>query len=212
MYEPAVRAHASALALVSSRVGDTWDDLSLRLHVPPLYLRLYNPFVTDARLRQSSFRIAYPTDALTDLFSIADDGSLRYRSRIGDNYINLAFALGVDLDRLRDVNGLWRLQVLPAHMLLTIPSGSAPTLEAGADRTTPDVEPAADIEAKPRAAQPPVRLAVARPSPRTHVVRRGETLTGLARRYDTTIRAIQRANNFGRRTTIRIGERLRIPQ
>ena len=45
----------------------------------------------------------------------------------------------------------------------------------------------------------------------THRVRRGDTLGRLARRYGTTIRAIQAANDMGRRTVIRVGQRLRIP-
>jgi LysM repeat protein len=212
MYEPEVRAHASALALVSSRAGDSWDELSERLHVPALYLRLYNPFVTESRLRRGSFRIAYPTEALTSFVTLADDGRLQYRSRIGDNYINLAFALDVDVDRLRDANGLWRLQILPARMLLTIPSGAAATLAADSRRTTADVEPAANVREDQRVTPPPVKLAVARPAARIHVVRRGDTLTALARRYDTTIDEFQRANRLGRRTTIRVGERLRIPE
>ena len=44
-----------------------------------------------------------------------------------------------------------------------------------------------------------------------HRVTRGETLSVLARRYDTTISAIQSANALGRRTLIRIGQQLRIP-
>jgi membrane-bound lytic murein transglycosylase D len=44
-----------------------------------------------------------------------------------------------------------------------------------------------------------------------HRVARGEVLSGLARRYRTTVPAIQRANGMERRTKIRVGERLRIP-
>lgn len=44
-----------------------------------------------------------------------------------------------------------------------------------------------------------------------HKVRRGQTLGLLARRYGTTVRAIQDANGMGRRTMIRIGQVLRIP-
>ncbi|MCY4121136.1 MAG: LysM domain-containing protein, partial [Acidobacteria bacterium] len=45
----------------------------------------------------------------------------------------------------------------------------------------------------------------------THQVVRGDTLNSLARRYGTTVRAIQDANAMGRRTVIRIGQRLQIP-
>ncbi|MCK4412306.1 MAG: LysM peptidoglycan-binding domain-containing protein [Candidatus Eisenbacteria sp.] len=44
-----------------------------------------------------------------------------------------------------------------------------------------------------------------------HVVHRGETLGLLARRYGTTVRAIQDANRMGRRTLIRIRQKLLIP-
>jgi LysM repeat protein len=196
MYEPAVRAHASALALATSRTGDDWDVLSDRLHVPAVYLRLYNPFVTESRLRRGTFQIAYPIGPVPDLFAVDEAGVRRYRARIGDNYINLAVALGVDVDRMRDANELWRLQVLPADMVLTIPA------EEAIAAASAHVEPAST---------PAVRRAVAPPATVLHRVRRGETLSSLARRYRTSVRALQRANALGRRTAIRAGERLRIP-
>ncbi|MBF86012.1 MAG: hypothetical protein CL489_16280 [Acidobacteria bacterium] len=44
-----------------------------------------------------------------------------------------------------------------------------------------------------------------------HRVTRGETLSVIARRYGTTVSAIQSANALGRRTLISIGQQLRIP-
>jgi len=49
-----------------------------------------------------------------------------------------------------------------------------------------------------------------RPSSRYHVVKRGDTLYGLSRRYSTSVSAIQSANGL-RSTTIAIGKKLRIP-
>jgi len=45
-----------------------------------------------------------------------------------------------------------------------------------------------------------------------HRVRRGETLSGIARRYRTSVNAIMRANNLRSRNRIRQGQRLKIPQ
>ncbi len=45
-----------------------------------------------------------------------------------------------------------------------------------------------------------------------HRVRRGDTLSTLARRYRTTVRAIQQANGMGRRTLLRVGRVLTIPR
>jgi membrane-bound lytic murein transglycosylase D len=45
----------------------------------------------------------------------------------------------------------------------------------------------------------------------THYVRRGETVSGIAGRYRTSISAIARANRLGRNYLIRPGQRLRVP-
>jgi len=45
-----------------------------------------------------------------------------------------------------------------------------------------------------------------------HRVRRGETLSTIARRYRTSVGAIARANNLRSRHQIRVGQRLKIPQ
>ena len=54
------------------------------------------------------------------------------------------------------------------------------------------------------------------PTPRTasnglHVVRRGETLASIARRYGTSISALQVANGLRNTNHIQIGQRLTIP-
>jgi membrane-bound lytic murein transglycosylase D len=46
---------------------------------------------------------------------------------------------------------------------------------------------------------------------RTHTVRRGETLTGLARRYGVSVEALRQANGMSERETLRAGAALRIP-
>jgi membrane-bound lytic murein transglycosylase D len=45
----------------------------------------------------------------------------------------------------------------------------------------------------------------------THRVRRGETLTGIARRYRVSVRSLRRANSLASSQTLRAGMRLRIP-
>jgi membrane-bound lytic murein transglycosylase D len=59
--------------------------------------------------------------------------------------------------------------------------------------------------------------AVRAPSPRdsagvrTHVVQRGETLTGLAKRYGVSVQALREANGMTERETLRAGVALKIP-
>lgn len=44
-----------------------------------------------------------------------------------------------------------------------------------------------------------------------HVVRRGETLSGIARRYGVSTALLQRTNNISRPSSLQIGRRLRVP-
>ena len=46
---------------------------------------------------------------------------------------------------------------------------------------------------------------------RTHTVRRGETLTGLAKRYGVTVQALRDANGLSDRDGLRAGATIRIP-
>ena len=45
----------------------------------------------------------------------------------------------------------------------------------------------------------------------THTVRSGDTLTGVAKRYGVSLRALSSANGISTSARIRIGQRLRIP-
>ena len=71
-----------------------------------------------------------------------------------------------------------------------------------------DAAPDGTVAIQPAAE--PARSAPDTPgAPVMHTVRRGDTLYGIARRYDTTLDAILRLNDR-RSTSIRVGERLRV--
>ena len=226
LHEPSVRHHASQMQLDEVREGDDWWTISERLDVSVLQLRMHNPFLATRALRVGQL-VAFPPTPRTGLF-VSNGEGLEYRTRHGDNYLLLSFVLDVDRDALRDQNGLWRLQTLPADQVLQIPltwKGKYNEYETKPGDTLRSV-------AKVMKSQPwriirdnnlfwdetlrPGTVLKVRPSPpnptyATHKVSRGDTLLGLARKYGTSVRAIQAANNMGRKTTIRIGHRLRVP-
>ena len=101
------------------REGDDWWTISERLDVSVLQLRMHNPFLATRALRVGQL-VAFPPTPRTGLF-VSNGEGLEYRTRHGDNYLLLSFVLDVDRDALRDQNGLWRLQTLPADQVLQIP-------------------------------------------------------------------------------------------
>jgi len=226
LHRQSIRHHASQLRLEELREGDSWWTISQRVGISVLQLRMHNPFLATRPLQIGQL-MSYPTTARSNLFTTRGD-DLEYRTRRGDNYLHLAFILEVDRDEFRDMNDLWRLQTLPVGQMLRIPVSwtgkyNEHKVQPGEDlrsvamshQSTPwriirdnnlfwDEQLKPDTVLKVRPA-PPKRTYV------THRVARGDTLGALARRYGISIRAIQTANNMGRRTVIQIGQNLRIP-
>lgn len=226
LHERSIRHHAAALQLTTVGTDEDWWGLSRRLGFSLLDLRLHNPYLARRDLRAGEV-IAYSATPREPLF-VADGTELQYTTRLGDNYFNIAFPLDVDLDALRQRNGLWHLQTLQAGVTLQIP------LEWEADYSVHQVQPgetleqiAATLKTEPwrvirdnalfwgQAVADGMTLRVRKlpekPKFVVHRVSRGENLTMIARRYRTSVGTIQGVNNMGRRTMIRIGERLRIP-
>ena len=226
-HEPSVRHHASQIRLTTVAEGDDWWQLSQRLGLPIVQLRMHNPFLANRQLRVGQL-IAYPQTPRADLLE-ADEvgGGLEYVTRLGDNYFNIAFTLDIDLNTMRDQNDLWRLQTLPDGLRLTLPTDWTAKHQVHTVQTGETIQTIAEnLKSDPwriirdngiwdqeiRAGMTlRVREAPPKPTYLVHRVTRGENLGVIARRYRTTVRAIQSANSLGRRTLIRIGQQLRIP-
>ena len=227
LHDASVRHHAETIELEPIREGDTWWALAARTGLSVAALRMHNPFLATRALRVGQF-IAHPPEPRPDLLAPAGDGYLEYRARLGDNYLHLAFVLEIDRDELRAENDLWHLQTLPAGQLLQLPLAWEGKHEAYTVQAGDDLKSVADkLDSTPwriirdntlfwESALTPGAVLLVRPeTPKptflTYGVQSGDTLGAIARRYGTSVRAIQNANNMGRRTMIRIGQRLRIP-
>lgn len=185
-FDETLRRHASRLNLVSVEAGETWSSISSRTGIAEWELRIHNPFLAGRQLR-SGWLVAFFPHSRRDLLMPLENGAM-YRMRHGDNYISLAIALGIDVEALRTQNGLWQVQAVPPGTLLRIP------FEIDRARI--------------------VKMALDGPSAEKrgnkatiHHVNRGETLTGIAKRYATTVAALRRTNKLPG-TTIRVGQRL----
>jgi membrane-bound lytic murein transglycosylase D len=129
------------------------------------------------------------------LDQIAVDSPIEFETVSISKRIHLkqvARAIGVSLSTLKDLNPELRYQITPPELYsLKVPPGKELVLlTAIAD--IPDYRP---------------------PSPKYvyHRVRRGETVSTIAKRYHTSISRIARANRLNRRYTIVVGKKLKIP-
>lgn len=101
----------------------------------------------------------------------------------GDTLSQIALEQGISLAQLIALNGIADPNRIYPGQRLRLAAPAAPAA------STPTV-----------ASQPPI-----------HVVRSGEHLTGIARRYGTTISAIANANAIANPSYLRVGQRLAIP-
>ncbi len=107
----------------------------------------------------------------------------------GETLSHIALSSGISVAALKQVNGLTSNRLAVGQTLRVPPPTALP-------------EPLPSASDTAAAAPPPER---------THVVAPGDNLWDLARRYDTSVDALARANGIDRRATLRLGQRLRVP-
>ena len=108
----------------------------------------------------------------------------------GETLTGIARRYGSTIAAIARANSLANPSYLRVGQPLTIPA-SAPTAPA-----------------TPTTANPPIAPVDA---PKVHVVARGETLTGIALRYGSTIAAIAKGNSLANPSYLRVGQPLTIP-
>ncbi len=108
----------------------------------------------------------------------------------------IAEVLGIPESQLKDLNPELRYNILPSeNYALRVPPEKESVLVANLDEIPSYTPPPAAPHTKYR----------------YHRVRRGETISTIARRYRSSIKAIARANRLNKRYTIRSGQTLKIP-
>ena len=107
-----------------------------------------------------------------------------YRVRAGDTVSGIAARTGTTVSAIVAANNLRSDALIKIGQVLRLPNGSQPTTRSTPSRTT-------------RAT--------------THTVAAGDTVSGLAKRYGTTVQEIVSANSLNSRALIIVGQRLTIP-
>ena len=175
--------------------GETLGGIALRYRVSQAMLAASNPEVKSRTLRIGQ-RIVVPTGgALSTRVArrmaepvVAAGTSTRavHRVKRGETISEIADEYGVTQRDLLTWNGL--------DSRARIRIGQRIRVSSPEGRDAPRAEPSPD-----------------RATGKTHIVRQGETLRGLARRYGVSIQALRQANGLTERETLKTGIALRIP-
>ena len=175
--------------------GETLSGIALRYRVSQQMLAASNPKVQSRRIRIGQ-RLVVPTGGALStrvarrmsepVVAAGTSTSTFHRVKRGETISEIADEYGVTQRELLTWNGLdgrGRIRI-GQRIRVSSPEGRA----------------------APRAEPSPERAAG-----KTHIVRRGETLMGLAKRYGVSIQALREANGLTERETLKTGIALRIP-
>ncbi|HET6778189.1 MAG TPA: LysM peptidoglycan-binding domain-containing protein [Gemmatimonadales bacterium] len=175
--------------------GETLSGIAVRYRVSQSLLLAANPKVKSRSLRIGQ-RVVVPTGGAPStkvarrmaepVVAAGTTTRTFHRVRRGETISEIADEYGVSQRELLDWNGLDRRGRIRAGQRIRV---SAPEVRT----VTPGFQ------------SPPAAGA------KTHVVRRGETLKGLARRYGVSIQALREANGMAEQETLRTGVSLKIP-
>jgi len=179
--------------------GDTMGGIASRYHVSLRLLTDANPRVRGRALRVGQQIIVPTGGALSTsvarrvadpVVPAASTASGFHRVRRGETLIGLAAEYDVTVSKLRKWNALEETDGIRAGQRLRIAPPARPARTNTLKISSAGAQTAA---------------------PRIHVVRRGETLGGLARQYGVSVQALREANGLTERDPIRAGLPLKIP-
>jgi membrane-bound lytic murein transglycosylase D len=131
---------------------------------------------------RESERTAYTVPSITD--PPRGSAARSHKVRKGETLGQIAARYGVSADSLMRANGIRNARRLQAGGSLVIPA-------------------AAGKSAKPAGKSADARI---------HTVRAGDTMYSIAKRYNVTVRALSSVNGIKNSRSIRVGQKLRIPQ
>ena len=154
---------------------------------------------------------------LNNLKPASGSKSARHRVGRGDTMTKIANRYGVSVSALAKTNGVRTNSKLRVGQTLRIPGATVTseisTAKAPAAKTTAATAKTASAARKQPATQAAkaTKTSKAKPAVRNHTVKKGETLTAIARKSGVSVKQLAAANGISASHRVRAGQRLRIP-
>jgi membrane-bound lytic murein transglycosylase D len=186
--------------------GQTIGGIARSYRVTTKLIADANPGVRTSRLRPGTHLViptsyvppvAEPTAQRANVKAVKGSSSttIRYKVRSGESLWTIAEKYNTTIERLRSLNALGRNVSLRAGQVIRVPA------------------PADSVKSEPTrvASRTKAAPAPAGSGAKSHLVRRGETLTSIASRYQVSLTELRSANGMSDRSVLKAGERLVIP-
>lgn len=129
-----------------------------------------------------------------------------YVVQAGDNLSGIADDYNSSVQELRRMNHLSRRALLRVGMKLRVPKDDGLPADLSGDKSTPTSSVAAADQRAPSSA-----VAATGSTVSGHIVKPGENLSVIAKKYGVSIQALRRVNKLSRRSILKVGSRLKIP-
>lgn len=177
------------LAALADSCGMCWESFR---ELNPSFRRQVSPPGKNMTIYVPRDRRAAATAYLRNPTAAPFSGFQRYQVRSGDSWYVLASRFDTPIDVLKRINNRTSntLRIGESLMIPASPAAVAAAQETGRSPSTQE-------RASQRA---------------NHVVQSGDTLWSLSRKHGVTVQTLAQANGITERSTLRVGQRLYIPQ
>ena len=212
-FESVVIERPISLELLAKELGVSFEDLK---RMNPRYKSDFVPVYSD-RINAVRVPVGMSQVALAALPKVASDAPKYYvaeyeyyRVRRGDTLSHIARRHRTSIARIKDLNNLSRKSVIRVGQKIKVPSYAGKVVSR---------EVSGESKKKSQVAKQTTKKTVATGrrntkslnSKKVHVVRRGENLSTIAKKYRTSVSNIIQANNIGNQSKIFVGAKLVIP-